>query len=221
MALCGSRIEETTSFMDGLIGKKVGMSHLFLENGTISPVTVIEAGPCTVTQIKSVDNDGYNSVQLGFGHAKKLTSPQRGHLKGLGQFRRLREFKVADIDTYTVGQTVDLSMFSEGDYVDVVGTSKGKGFAGGVKRHGFAGGPKTHGQSDRHRAPGSIGATTTPGRVLKGIRMAGHMGDRRTTVQNLKVVRVDSEKNLLLLKGAVPGSRNGLLLISKAVKKGL
>jgi large subunit ribosomal protein L3 len=155
-------------------------------------------------------------VQLGFGEAKRLNSPQKGHLKEIGQFKHLREFSVEDVNSVQVGQKVDVDMFKPGDLLDVTGISKGKGFAGVVKRHHFAGGPKTHGQSDRHRAPGSIGATTSPGRVLKGTRMAGHMGDRRVTERNLKVLDVDSARHLLLVKGAVPGSKKGLLLIKKA-----
>jgi large subunit ribosomal protein L3 len=201
----------------GMIGKKIGMTQLFRDNGE-TVVTVIEAGPCFVTQIKTEEKDGYNAVQLGFGEAKRLNSPQKGHLKGVGLFKYLREFRVEDVSSFKLGQKVDVDIFKPGDLVDVTGTSKGKGFAGVVKRHHFAGGPKTHGQSDRHRAPGSVGATTFPGRVLKGTRMAGHMGDDRVTVRNLEIVDVDSARNVLLVKGAVPGGRNGLLLIRKAVK---
>jgi large subunit ribosomal protein L3 len=201
----------------GMIGKKIGMTQLFRDNGE-TVVTVIEAGPCFVTQIKTEEKDGYNAVQLGFGEAKRLNSPQKGHLKGVGLFKYLREFRVEDVSSFKLGQKVDVDIFKPGDLVDVIGTSKGKGFAGVVKRHHFAGGPKTHGQSDRHRAPGSVGATTFPGRVLKGTRMAGHMGDDRVTVRNLEIVDVDSARNVLLVKGAVPGGRNGLLLIRKAVK---
>ena len=201
----------------GMIGKKIGMTQLFRDNGE-TVVTVIEAGPCFVTQIKTEEKDGYNAVQLGFGEAKRLNSPQKGHLKGVGLFKYLGEFRVEDVSSFKLGQKVDVDIFKPGDLVDVIGTSKGKGFAGVVKRHHFAGGPKTHGQSDRHRAPGSVGATTFPGRVLKGTRMAGHMGDDRVTVRNLEIVDVDSARNVLLVKGAVPGGRNGLLLIRKAVK---
>jgi len=201
----------------GMIGKKIGMTQLFRDNGE-TVVTVIEAGPCFVTQIKTEEKDGYNAVQLGFGEAKRLNVPQKGHLKGVGLFKYLREFRVEDVSSFKLGQKVDVDIFKPGDLVDVIGTSKGKGFAGVVKRHHFAGGPKTHGQSDRHRAPGSVGATTFPGRVLKGTRMAGHMGDDRVTVRNLEIVDVDSARNVLLVKGAVPGGRNGLLLIRKAVK---
>jgi len=198
-----------------MIGRKIGMTQLFRDDGEVV-VTAIEAGPCFVTQVKTEANDGYDAVQLGFGDAKRINSPQKGHLKGVGQLRYLREFDVDDISSVQVGQKIDVDMFKPGDLIDVTGVSKGKGFAGVVKRHHFAGGPKTHGQSDRHRAPGSIGATTSPGRVLKGTRMAGHMGDKRVTVRNLKVLDVDSARHLLLVKGAVPGSKKGLLLIEKA-----
>jgi large subunit ribosomal protein L3 len=201
--------------IQGMIGKKIGMTQLFQDDGEVV-VTAIEAGPCFVTQVKIEANDGYDAVQLGFGDAKRINSPQKGHLKGAGQLRYLREFDVDDISSVQVGQKIDVDMFKPGDLIDVTGVSKGKGFAGVVKRHHFAGGPKTHGQSDRHRAPGSIGATTSPGRVLKGTRMAGHMGNRRVTVRNLKVLDVDSARHLLLVKGAVPGSKKGLLLIERA-----
>lgn len=200
----------------GIIGKKLGMTQIFRDNGKAEAVTAIEAGPCTVIQVKTVANEGYNAVQLGFGETKRLKSPQRGHLKGLGQFRYLREFRVDNTETTQVGEQVDVSLFKVGDLVDITGVSKGKGFAGVVKRHHFAGGPKTHGQSDRHRHPGSIGATTSPGRVFKGMRMAGHMGSSRVTVRHLEVFETDAARNLLLVKGAVPGARNGLLLIRKS-----
>ena len=206
--------------IDGIIGKKVGMTQVFNEDGSVEPVTAIEAGPCVITQVKTTEKDGYQAVQLGFGQAKRLNAPEKGHLKGLGSFRHLREFQVSDTSKLEPGQKVDVSLFKTGDLVDVVGTSKGRGFAGVVKRHHFAGGPKTHGQSDRHRAPGSIGANTFPGRVWKGMRMAGHMGDARVTVQNLKVLRADPERNLLLVRGAVPGARKGILIIRRTVKPG-
>jgi large subunit ribosomal protein L3 len=201
--------------VQGIIGRKLGMGQVFAENGKAEAVTAIEAGPCIVTQIKTNDKEGYNAAQLGFGESKRLNSPQKGHLKKLGQFEYLREFRVADTEGIKVGDKVDASLFKEGDLIDVSGVSKGKGFAGVVKRHHFAGGPKTHGQSDRHRAPGSIGATTSPGRVLKGKHMAGHMGSNRVTIRHLKVYKADPERNLLLVKGAVPGARNGLVLIEK------
>ena len=202
-----------------IIGKKLGMTQIFTEDGKAEAVTAIEAGPCTVIQIKTVAKEGYNAAQLGFGEVKQLKSPQRGHLKELGQFKYLREFRVDDIKAIEVGQKVDVSQFKTGDLVDITGVSKGKGFAGVVKRHHFAGGPKTHGQSDRHRAPGSIGATTSPGRVLKGKRMAGHMGNKQVTVQHLEVFEADPARNLLLVKGAVPGAKNGLLLIKKSSRE--
>ncbi|TET75121.1 MAG: 50S ribosomal protein L3 [Dehalococcoidia bacterium] len=202
--------------LSGLIGRKIGMTQVFTEGGTVEAVTAIEAGPCTVTQIKSVDKEGYNAVQLGFGEAKRLNSPERGHLGKLGLFKHLREFRVEDTSDIELGHRIDVSSFQPGDLVDVIGVSKGKGFAGTVKRHHFAGGPKTHGQSDRHRAPGSIGAGTDPGRVLKGHKMAGHMGNRRVTVKRIKVVKADPDRNLLLVGGAVPGARNGLLEIRKS-----
>jgi len=202
--------------IQGIIGRKLGMTQIFRDNGKAEAVTAIEAGPCSAIQVKTVDKEGYNAVQFGFGEVKQLNSPKRGHLKGLGQFKYLREFRVGDSEAIEVGEKVDVSLFKAGDLVDITGVSKGKGFAGVVKRHHFAGGPKTHGQSDRHRHPGSIGATTSPGRVLKGMRMAGHMGDRRTTVSRLEVFEADPAHNLLLVKGAVPGGRNGLLLIKKS-----
>ncbi|TAK36290.1 MAG: 50S ribosomal protein L3 [Chloroflexota bacterium] len=205
--------------IEGILGRKLGMSQLFLENGTVAPVTVIEAGPVYVTQIKTRAKDGYSAVQVGFGQARKLTSPEKGHLKKLPALKHLREFKVADEASLQVGQKIDASLFKTGEKVDVTGISKGKGFAGVVKRHGFAGGPKTHGQSDRLRAPGSVGSGTTPGRVLKGLRMAGHLGNRRVTVQNLVVVRVEPERNLIFVRGAVPGSDEGLVMIRRAIKQ--
>ena len=205
--------------IQGIIGKKLGMSQVFRDNGKAEAVTAIEAGPCTVIQVKTAAKEGYNAVQLGFGQAKRLSSLQRGHLKELGQFKYLREFRTDDIDSVNVGDRVEVSLFEAGDLVDITGVSKGKGFAGVVKRHGFAGGPKTHGQSDRHRAPGSIGATTSPGRVLKGRRMAGRMGDRQVTVSRLEVFEADPNRNLLMVKGAVPGATNGLLLIRKAGRR--
>jgi large subunit ribosomal protein L3 len=203
----------------GIIGKKIGMTQVFRDNGQMEAVTLIEAGPCTITQVKMADKEGYNAVQLGFGQAKKLTKAEQGHIKELGKFKHLREFKIVDPKSVKVGDKVDVSVFQPGDVVNVAGISKGKGFAGVVKRHHFKGGPKTHGQSDRTRAPGAIGSTTTPGRVLKGLRMAGHMGVERVTVRRLEVFKADPEKNILLVRGAVPGNRNGLLLISKTTKR--
>lgn len=209
--------------MKSILGKKVGMTQIFDQDGTVIPVTLVEAGPCYVTQKKTVEKDGYNAIQLGFEEVpeKRLTKPLLGHLKRSNSplVKYMREFRVADPEEYTDGQKIDVSIFEVGDTVDVVGTSKGKGFAGVVKRHGFRGGPKTHGQSDRWRASGSVGAGSTPGRVLKGIRMAGRMGNERVTVQNLKVALVDPDKNLLAIKGAIPGAKNSLVVVCEAVKK--
>lgn len=202
----------------GIIGKKIGMSQIFQEDGKVEAVTAVEAGPCCVVQIKTKEKEGYNAVQLGYGKAKHINSPNKGHLKELGKYRYLREFRVDNTDDLSVGNKVDVSMLEVGDLVDITGVSKSKGFAGVVKRHHFAGGPKTHGQSDRHRAPGSIGATSTPGRVFKGTRMAGRMGGDQVTERNLEVFQSDPERNLLLVKGAVPGSKDGLLLIKKSSK---
>lgn len=206
--------------VEGILGRKAGMTQVFDETGLAVPVTVIEAGPCYVAQIKTLAKDGYEAVQLAFGHAKRLNEPEKGHLKKLPPLRYLREVRAADPSQLQVGQKIDVGIFKPGERVDVTGTSKGKGFAGVVKRHHFAGGPRTHGQSDRERAPGSVGATTTPGRVFKGLRMAGRMGHERVTTQNLRVVRVDPARNLLLVRGAVPGPQNSLLLIRKAIKAG-
>lgn len=200
----------------GIIGRKLGMTQIFRDDGKADAATIVDAGPCTVVQVKTEARDGYNAAQLGFGEAKRLKSPQKGHLKGLGNFRYLREFRLAATKGIKVGDKVDVSLFKPGDLVDVTGISRGKGFAGVVKRYGFAGGPKTHGQSDRHRAPGSIGAGTSPGRVFKGTRMAGRMGDQRVTARKLEVLRTDADKNLLFIKGSVPGGSNGLLLIGKS-----
>jgi len=194
------------------------MTQVPLESGEMAAVTAIEAGPCLVTQIKNQDKDGYSAVQLGFMETKRLNAPQRGHLKGLDKMRYLHEFRIEDTGPVKHGDKIDVGFLNSGDLIKVSGLSKGKGFAGVVKRYHFSGGPKTHGQSDRHRAPGSIGATTYPGRVLKGKRMAGHMGNRKNTVRNLEVVRVDTSQNLLLVRGAVPGAKRGLLIIEKAGK---
>ena len=204
----------------GMVGRKLGMTQIFDDTGLVHPVTVIECGPNVVTQIRTLEKDGYEAVQLGYGQDKRLNKPERGHLKpsGYENLNELREFKADSVGDYEVGQVIKADAFSVGEIVDVTGTSKGRGFQGGVKRHGFRGGPKTHGQSDRHRAPGSIGASATPGRVLKGMRMAGHMGHERVTIQNLKVMRVDTERNLILVEGSVPGHNKSLVLIRRAVK---
>ncbi len=204
--------------IQGIIGKKLGMTQIFRADGDVESVTAIEAGPCIVVQVKTEAKEGYSSAQLGFGEAKRLKSPERGHLKELGKFKYLREFRLEDTKAIEVGQKVDVSLFKAGDLVDIIGVSKGKGFAGGVKRYHFRGGPKTHGQSDRHRAPGSMGPDI-PNRVLKGQRMAGHMGNRRLTARNLSVFEADPARNLLLVRGSVPGGRNGLLLIRKSARR--
>ena len=206
----------------GLIGKKIGMTQIFDETGAALPVTLIEAGPCYVTQVRLPEKEGYAAVQLGFQEAKpkRLTSGQLGHLKKneLQPLRFLREFRIKDAE-YKVGDKLTVEVFGIGERVDVVGTSKGKGFAGVVKRYHFAGGPKTHGASDRLRAPGSNSSTTTPGRVYKGSRRPGHLGHERVTAQGLKVVLVDAERNLLGVTGAVPGSRGGLVVVQEARKQ--
>ena len=199
------------------LGKKIGMTHVFDDNGNVIPVTVVQAGPCTVTQIRTSGNDGYEAVQIGFGTVKRVNKPQSGHLKGR-LLRHLREVQSDDVNEHSVGDGIQVDMFDTDELVDVIGTSKGKGFAGTMKRHNFAGGPRTHGQSDRSRAPGSIGGGTTPGRVYKGQKMSGHMGNERITVKNLRIVKVDVERNLLWLKGAIPGAPNGLVTIRKTGK---
>jgi len=204
--------------IQGILGKKIGMSQRFREDGRVVPITALQVGPCTVTQVKSQVKDGYEAVQVGFEEVRRLNNPMRGHLRRTGLFRYLREVPVDSLGDAQVGDAITVELFQPGDRVDVIGTSKGRGFQGVMKRHGFAGGPRTHGQSDRARAPGSIGATTTPGRVLKGKRMAGHMGNQRVTVKNLEVFEVDLERNFLLIKGGVPGAPNGLLLILKSTK---
>jgi large subunit ribosomal protein L3 len=206
----------------GLIGKKLGMTQVFDENGNAVPVTLIEAGPCFVTQVRSVSLNGYSAVQLGYGeiNARKLSGGELGHLKlhNLSPMKFLREFRSSNPEVKE-GDKIDVSQFEVGKRVDVIGSSKGKGFAGAVKRYHFKGGPKTHGQSDRHRGPGSRGSTTTPGRVYKGARGPGHMGNERVTAQNLKIILVDAQKNLLGVNGSVPGARGGLLVIKEARKQ--
>lgn len=209
--------------LKGLIGKKVGMTQIFDENGIAVPVTLIEAGPCYVTQVRIPDRDGYSAVQMGFGEVKqkRLSGGQLGHLKrnDLPPLRFLREFREKDPGLNEGDKVTVDGAFEVGDVVDVIGTSKGKGFAGAVKRYHFGGGSKTHGQSDRQRAPGSRGSGTTPGRVNKGARGPGHMGNERVTVSNLRVVLVDPERNLLGIRGAVPGSRGGIVQIKGARKQ--
>jgi large subunit ribosomal protein L3 len=219
----------------GLLGVKLGMTQVFDESGAVTPVTIIQAGPCYVTQVKTIDTDGYSAVQVGFGETKdqRLTGGQKGHLgllksnkkhpnrkqvEGIPAVRHLREFRTRQAGEFEVGQELTVEQFVEGDRVDVTGKTKGRGFAGVVKRHGFAGGIKTHGQSDRWRAPGSIGSTSAVGRVFKGKRMPGRMGNQRLTAQNLQVVRVDSDNNLLAIKGSVPGVKGALVVIRDASK---
>lgn len=200
----------------GLIGRKVGMTQVFEKDGTMVAVSVLEVAPNTVTRLRTPERDGYSAVQLGTDEKKKISKPRAGQLGDLPALATLREFRVDDLGTFEVGQTVAVGdVFADGDLVDVTGVSKGKGFAGHVKRHNFSRGPKTHG-SDHHREPGSIGPGTTPGRVYKGVRMAGHMGDERVTTKKVKVVRADAEHNLLLLKGSLPGARGSLILVRKA-----
>jgi len=177
----------------GFLGKKVGMTQMFSEVGAVVPVTIIQAGPCTVTQIRNKRTDGYEAVQLGYGQVKRLNKPRTGHLKGRTIGRHLREVQADSIDEIEVGQELTVEMFETGELIDIIGKSKGRGFAGVMKRHGFAGGPRTHGQSDRARAPGSIGGGTTPGKVYKGLKMGGHMGNERITVKNLEIVQVDTK----------------------------
>jgi large subunit ribosomal protein L3 len=205
----------------GILGKKLGMTQVYGKGGKSEAITAIEAGPCTVMQIKTVEKDGYSAAQLGF---MELNEPKTGKKskakdKKPAKFKYLREFRLEDSPKVEAGQKIDVSMFKAGDIINVHGISKGKGFAGGVKRYHFRGGPKTHGQSDRWRAPGSVGSNTSPGRVYKGLRMAGHMGDARVTMINLEVYEADPARNLLLVKGAVPGMTNGLVMIEKSKRE--
>lgn len=205
----------------GLLGRKLGMTTVFSARGEAIPVTVIEAGPNHVLNVRTKDRDGYEAVQIGFGdiNPKKLTKPVLGQMKGAGvAVRYIREMSADNVEDHSVGETLDVNLFNADDLVDVTGWSKGRGFAGVMRRHGFKGGKRTHGQSDRMRAPGSLGAGTTPGKVWKGKRMAGRMGNDRKTVQRLRVVRVDGERHLLLIKGSVPGAKNGLVYVRRTVK---
>ncbi len=211
--------------MKGIIGRKIGMTQVFDEVGNVIPVTVIQAGPCYVTQVRTSEKDGYTAVQLGFGETKpqRLTKGQLGHLQrhNLPALKYLREFRVHGDPDVTEGAEIKADVFAKGDRVDVIGKSKGRGFAGTVKRHGFNRQPKTHGQSDRERAPGSVGQTTDPGRVFKGLRMAGRMGNDRVTAQNLEVVVVDAERNVIAVRGSVPGANGGIVVIKPArVRRG-
>jgi large subunit ribosomal protein L3 len=234
----------------GIMGKKLGMTQVFQQDGSAVPVTVIQAGPCWVTQIKTDSQDGYTAVQLGYEEIgagetdetrkaqkieNRMSKPERGHLgllesdenhpdrkvlpQPLPALKHLQEFRISDLAGLSEGLKITVDVFKAGDHVDVIGTSKGKGFAGTIKRHNFNRQPKTHGASDRTRAPGSIGSTTTPGRVLKGTRMAGRMGGDRVTTQNLEIIVVDSERNLLAVRGSIPGARGGLVMISQTIKK--
>jgi len=207
----------------GILGKKVGMTQVIKEDGLVVPVTVVEAGPCYVTQVRTLERDGYRAVQLGFEPAKPkhLTKGQRGHLKlaGVPDLRYLRELRTREDEQYELGQEIRVDIFQPGEHVDVEARSKGRGFAGVVKRHSFAGGPRTHGQSDRERAPGAIGACAAPGKIWKGKRMPGHMGGEQVTVSNLEVVLVDPERNLLAVRGSVPGPNGGIVLIKVARKQ--
>lgn len=200
----------------GLLGRKVGMTQVFIEDGTLVPVSVLAVEPNTVTCLRTTERDGYNAIQVGAGRARRLTKPRQGQLKDLPPVRDTREFRVDDVAGFELGQTLDVSLFSAGEVIDVSGVSKGKGFSGTIKRHNFRRGPETHG-SDSHRQPGSIGAGTSPGRVLKGTGMAGRMGNDRVTVKKMTVVRTDAERNLLLVRGPVPGARNALVVVRKAV----
>jgi large subunit ribosomal protein L3 len=203
----------------GLIGRKLGMTRVFGDDGTVVPVSVIEASPNSVTRLRTPELDGYAALQLGAGAARRQTKPVAGQFKHLDREQQkpaqVREFRVDSTDGYEIGQKLDVSLFEVGELVDVTGVSKGKGFTGTIARHNFKRGPKTHG-SNNYRQPGSVGAGTTPGRVFKGTRMSGHMGDEQVTVKKLQVVKVDTDRNLLLVKGAVPGARNALLLVRKA-----
>ena len=213
--------------IQAILGRKLGTTSMVRQTGDIDCVTAIVAGPCTITQFKTKDNDGYSAVQIGFEEAKTANKPMSGHLSASGnKFKHLAEVRVPNSQSVepetenqlNIGQVIDVNSFSVGDRIDVTGYSKGRGFSGGIKRHGFHGGPKTHGQSDRHRAPGSIGAGSTPGKVIKGMKMAGHYGDEKVTVQNLEVVQTDNNRNLIFVKGAIPGARNSIIYLRRSIK---
>ena len=206
--------------MKGILGRKIGMTQIFTEAGEVVPVTVVEAGPVVVTQVKTIENDGYNAVQVGFVDAKEksLNKPQKGHLAAANTLKKhLKEFRVESVDAYTVGQEIKADVFAAGEMIDVTGISKGKGFQGPIKRHGQSRGPESHG-SRYHRRPGSMGACSYPGRVFKNKKLAGHMGSVKVTVQNLEVVRVDAENNVILVRGAVPGPKKSLVVLKESVK---
>lgn len=202
--------------IEGIFGRKIGMTQLFEENGDAVPVTVIDTSANVVVQVKTSDTDGYNAVQVGYGQRKKVNEPMKGHLRNLGKFAHLGEMKVDDIGKWEQGAKVGCEIFEVGDLVDVSGATIGRGFTGVVKRWGFRGGPKTHGQSDRLRAPGSVGAGTSPGKVWKGLKMAGHMGTEQATVKSLKVVRTDPAKGVLMVRGSVPGNNGKIVKIRKS-----
>ncbi len=208
----------------GILGTKLGMTQLWDENNKVVPVTVIQAGPCVVTQVRTPETDGYNAVQLGFGavKAKKVTKPAAGHFEkaDVTPRKHLLEIRTSDASEYTLGQELTAETFAGGEVVDVTGTSKGKGTAGVMKRHGFGGLRASHGVHRKHRSPGSIGGCATPGRVFKGLRMAGRMGNEKVTVQNLKIHAVDAERGLLLVRGAVPGNAGSVVVVRTAAKKG-
>ncbi len=200
----------------GLLGRKIGMTTYYHDDGTAESVTAVEVGPCVVTQVKTEARDGYEAVQIGFTVARKLNSPETGHQGRSGsRFSHLQEFSVGDLSEFEVGQELKADIFEVGETIKVIGTSKGRGFSGVVRRWNFKGGPKTHGQSDRHRAPGSIGAGTSPGRVWPGTKMPGHYGVDRVTVKGLKVVATDVDKNVVLVRGSIPGAKNGIVRIEK------
>ena len=206
--------------MKGILGKKIGMTQIFTEHGEVIPVTVVEASPVVVTQVKTTENDGYTAIQVGFQDAKEksLNKPQKGHLAAANTLKKhLKEFRVDSVEEYTVGQEIKADLFAAGELIDVTGISKGKGFQGPIKRHGQSRGPETHG-SRYHRRPGSMGACSFPGRVFKNKKLAGHMGSVKVTVQNLEVVRVDADKNFILVKGAIPGAKGSVVTIKEAVK---
>ncbi len=202
--------------MKFILGEKIKMSQIFDDNGKVIPVTIVKAGPITVTQVKTMDKDKYQAVQFGFGNKKTITKPILGHLKGAGNFRYLKEFKIDDGSALNVGDKIDVSVFKVGDVVNVTGVSKGKGFQGVVRRHHFAGGPASHGHKDNLRMPGAIGAGGMQ-HVLKGTRMGGRMGCDQITIKNTRIVKIDIEKNLLMLKGGIPGAKTGLVKIKSAI----
>lgn len=206
--------------IEGLLGRKLGTTQVFDEKGRLRGVTAVEVGPCFVTELRTPEKHGYAAVQVGYQDDRRLNKPEAGHLRAAGnlKLRHLTEFRTSGEESYSLGDRIGIELFEAGEKVDVTATSKGRGFQGGVRRHNFRGGPKTHGQSDRHRAPGSIGSGTTPGRVFKGTRMAGHMGAVRTTVRNLEVVSRNEEQGVIFVAGSVPGPRGGLVRVRSARK---